>query len=286
MSNHRTGFRRMVISLPQNIGNEVAIDAAAELAEVLNLELLANFIADSTLHELAGFPLRELRLPGEGWQTIDLAEITREMDRAAGIARRLFAAAVGRRAIKTSFDVVPGAEVTASHISAGDIVAIIEPAHPGERITRQFAGLLDAALATAGGILIVPRRIVRSAGPVVALATGAADPGIGPALEITAALKERLILAMPAPAPLAADVVSEARQLGVQIDQVKEGGLIGLFGLTPALTGAKERLRVLTHGRVPQDAYRLFSMLHGVPLLVIEPGRAQLAPKNKEVEAG
>ena len=41
-----------------------------------------------------------------------------------------------------------------SLIRAGDIVAIIEPSHPGERITRQLIGPLNAAFDTAAAILV------------------------------------------------------------------------------------------------------------------------------------
>ena len=157
MTSPRLGFKRMLVGLPQSMAGRAAIDAAADLAEFLHIELLATFIADPTLQGLAGFPaMRELRALDQGWQAIDAAQFARDIDHITDIARQRFAETVRSRSIKTGFDVVAGAEMVASLIRADDIVAIIEPTHPGERITRQFTGVLDAALASAAAILVVP----------------------------------------------------------------------------------------------------------------------------------
>ncbi len=271
MSSSPTGFKRMVVGLPQSMANQQAVDAAVDLAEFLHIELLVTFVADSSLHALAGFStVRELRILDQGWQAIDLAQIKRDIDHAAGVARRRFAEAVRSRTIKTSVNVVTGAEVTASLIRADDIVAIIEPTHPGERITRQFTDLLDAALETAGAILVVPQRIARTAGPVMAVATGPEDTSIHVALEIAAAFKEQLIIVTRLGALVSAEILSDAKQLGVHVEQIAANGLVAdAFALAPFLFRAKERLRVVTRSRVPDDAPRLFSTLQGVPLLVV-----------------
>ena len=139
MSGPGIGFKRMVIGLPQGPVNQAAVDASANLAEFLNIELLATFVADSTLPALAGLSgAREFRALEQGWQAIDRAQITRDIDLAISIARRRFTESVRSRTIKTSFDVLTRAEAIASLIRVDDIVAVIEPAHPGEMITRQF----------------------------------------------------------------------------------------------------------------------------------------------------
>ena len=147
MKGRRTAFRRMVVGLPQSIASNAAVAAAADLAEFLQIELYATFVADPTLLALAELPsVRELRTLGQGWQSIDLAQIMRDIDHAAIAARRGFTESVKSRAIKTSFAVVTDTEAIAALIHADDIVAIIEPRHPAETITRQFTGLVDAAL--------------------------------------------------------------------------------------------------------------------------------------------
>jgi len=279
MSEPRTRFRRMVVGLPQNIADQRAVDAAADLAEFLDLELLATFVADPALLALAELPaVRELRTLEQSWQAIDLAQITRDIDRAASAARQNFAESVKSRALKTSFDVLAGAEAMAGLIRTDDIVAIIEPTHPGETVTRQFRSLLDAGLEMAAAILMLPRRITRTAGPVIALAGDPGDPSIRAALEIAAALKERLIVATRSGAMLPADIRTYAQELGVRFEQITANVLpADAWAQVPPLARSMERLRVITRSSLPDDASRLFSTLAGVPLLVIAPDRRDAA---------
>jgi len=286
MTTSPTGFKRMVVGLPQNLADQAAIVAAADLAEFLQIELLATFVADASLHDLAGFrPVRELRILDQKWQAIDLAQIGREIEDAAGLARRRFAEAVSRRTNKTSFNVIAGAEVLAGLLRADDIVAVIEPTHPGERITRQFSGLLDAALQSAGAVLVVPRRIVRTAGPVMAVANASDDAAIDMALKIAAALKEELVVVTRLGTVLPSALVAEARQLGVVIEQVAASALVA-DASAHFLSRGRERLRVLTRSLLPKDAPRLFSMLNGVPLLVVTPAHSQVRASNREAHGG
>jgi len=273
MTNARIGFKRIVIALPQSTANQAAVDATANLAELLHVELLAAFLADTSLHALAGYPtVRELRTFDQRWHTIDAEQIARDIDYAAGAARRRFIETVRSRNIKSGFNVVTGPEAMSSLISPDDIVAIIEPAHPGERITRQFTDLCDAALETAGGVLVVPRRIAHATGPVVALTTRPEDAGSHAALAIAAALKERLILVTRFGTSPSARILSDANRLGVQVEQLAANGLtVEASSLALSSSRLNERLRVVTRGTLSNDAPRLFSILHGVPLLLVEP---------------
>lgn len=284
MSGPRTRFKRMVVGLPQSIADQGAVDAAADLAEFLHIELLATFVADSTLRALAEMPaVRELRTLEQGWQAIDVAQITRDIDRAAGVARRRFAESVKSRTIKTSFDVLAGAEAIASLIRADDIVAIIEPTHPGESITRQFTGLVDAALETAAAILVVPRQIVRTSGPIMALAANPDDPSIRVAVEIAAALQETLLVVTRPDESLPPDIQTYAQQLGVHVEPIVAGGLpADAWALAPSAGRSMERLRVVSRGHLPDDAPRLFSALRGVPVLVIGPGPTEILMEQEE----
>jgi hypothetical protein len=281
MNGPRTAFKRMVVGLPQGMANNAAVEAAVDLAESLQIELHATFVADSTLLALAELPaVRELRTLGQGWQSIDLEQITRDIDRAASAARRGFTESVKRRAIKTSFDVVAGAEAIAALIRADDIVAIIEPGHPAETITRQFTDLLDAALKSAAAVLTVPRRIVRTTGPILAVAAGPDDPSIGVALKIAAAWKERLIVVTRSRLLLPPEVRSDAEQDGVHVEQIVAGESSSNGSLlAPA---SRERLRVITRSRLSADARRLFSTLQGVPLLVVEPDQVERAVEQED----
>ena len=285
MSNSGVGFKRMVVGLPQGLANQAAIDAAADLAEFLHIELLATFIADATLPTLAGLSgVRELRTLDQGWQAIDRAQITRDIDRAISVARRRFAESVRSRAMKTSFDVLTGAEAIAALIRADDIVAVIEPAHPGERITRQFTGLLEAAFEMAGAILVVPRRIARATGPIVTVASESEDAGIGAALQIAAAFKERLIIVTAAGTRPPLKVLADAEQLGVQVEHIAGSGPLADASSLAGSARFRERLRVLSRSVLTDDAGRLFSSLQGIPLLLIEPGRVATRAAEQKTE--
>ncbi len=276
MSSPRIGFKRMLVGLPQGMANPASVEAAVDLAEFLQIELLATFVADASLLELAGLTAaRELRTLDQEWQPLELARISRDLKSAAGVARRRFADSVKSRTIKTSFDVVAQAQMVASRIRADDIVAIIEPSHPGETITRQCTGLLDAAFASAGAVLVVPTRIARTTGPIMVTASDPEEPSIRAALAVAAALKERLIVVTPPGTRLPIEVLAEAEQLGVLVEHIASGGLRAEASLAvPALARLQERLRIVTRDVLTDWSPRLFSSLQGIPLLVIEPGRA------------
>lgn len=286
MSNGGARFKRMVVGLPQGLANRAAVEAAVQLAELLRIELLATFIADSTLRALAELPtVRELRTWGQQWQPLEPARISQDLEQAAIVARWCFAESAKNRTVKTSFEVVAGAEVIGSLIRVDDIVAIIEPTHPGERITRQFTSLVHAAFETAAGILIVPQRIVRATGPVMAIAAGPADPTIRVALEIASALTERLVVLTRSGALLSPELRTDANQLGVHLEQIAFNGPSGDVSVLRHLSArSKERLRVVTRSELPEDALRLFSMLGGVPLLAVKPDRAERAIEREQHE--
>ena len=281
MSGPGIGFKRMVVGLPQGLASQAAIDAAADLAEFLHIELLATFLADATLPALAGLSgARELRSLEQGWQAIDRAQIAHDINRAISAARRRFAESVRSRAVKTSFDVVTGAEAIASLIRADDIVAVIEPAHPGERVTRQFTGLLEAAFEMAGAVLVVPRRIARTTGPIVTVASDSGGPGLRAALEIAAAFKERLVVVTAAGTHPPLKVLAEAERLGVQVEHIAVSGPLADASSLAASAHLRERLRILSRSILTDDAARLFSSLQGIPLLVIAPSQAAPGAEN------
>jgi hypothetical protein len=271
-------YKRVVIGLPQGLGNLSAAQAAVDFAEFLQLELLAAFITDAALFALADFPaVRELRIFDQQWQPLDVPRISRELEDAATIARKRFDESIASRTVKAAFDVLSGVEAIPALLRAGDIVAIVEPSHPGESITRQFTALVDAAFETAAAILIVPRRVARTSGPILALASSTDDASIRVALQIAAAAKERLIVVAPAGALLPPEITAEAERLGVSVEQLAASETEA-FAPTPLLMSSqsRERLRVISR-QLLDGAPRLFSMLHGVPLLAVESEHTALA---------
>ena len=115
-------YKRVVIGLPQGLGNLSAAQAAVDFAEFLQLELLAAFITDAALFALADFPaVRELRIFDQQWQPLDVPRISRELEDAATIARKRFDESIASRTVKAAFDVLSGVEAIPALLRAGDI---------------------------------------------------------------------------------------------------------------------------------------------------------------------
>jgi len=274
MNELRSPWKRLVIGLPPGLADRAGIDAAVQLAESLNIDLLATFIADASVLALAAMPgLRELRALEQEWQLLDPARLSRDIEQAIDFARRRFAESVSGRTIKTGFDVLSGAEAIRSIVGPGDILAVIEPGHPAERIARQFTGLVEAAFEVAGAILFIPRRIAQKTGPIVTDALSSKHPEIRIALEIAAACKERLIVVDPSDAGLPIELPAQAKRLGIEIDRVAVG--VPWADESPLLSFGhlRARLRVLTRRPMLRDPQQIFSLLQGIPLLLIEPRR-------------
>lgn len=262
----------MVVGLPHGLTHRAGIEAAAELAEWLEIELLATFVADSALPALAAMPgLRELRTLEQEWQSIDAERMSRDIEQAVALARRHFAESVSSRAIKTGFDVLTSAEAIGSIIRPDDILVIIEPAHPAERIARQFTELLDVAFSIAGAALFIPKRITQTAGPIVTEVSGPEDPGIRVALQVAAASGERLIVVGPSETGRPIELPAELKQRGVEIEYVAGALPWGDKSLPGRPGRLRPRLRIAFRGTISGDAHSLFSSLQGTPLLLIKP---------------
>ena len=116
---------------------------------------------------------------------------------------------------------------------------------------------------------------MRTTGPILAVAAAAEDPSIGVALRIAAASKERLIVMTLPGVPLSPLVASNAKRGWRSCGAHRcWGAVVQRLVLAPPM---RERLRVVTRTKQFADARRLFSTLHGVPLLVIEPDQAEPA---------
>lgn len=266
-------FKRMVVGLPQSLPNFGSCSVAADLAERLNIQFLAALIADASVRALVDSPAaRELRLLERNWQTIDRSRMLEDLESAAAIARRLVAESTKGRSLDARFDIIQDVDAIGSLIQADDLVVVIDPAHPGERITRQFTCFLGAAVRTAAAVLVLPTQAVRTAGPVVAFATGSQDPSLRIGLQVASALRERLIVEVAGGLPLSSDILLEAHRLGVAVEQLPA------MPLTPhasamALSSDRlnERLRVVTHSRTLDEIARLFWTARGIPLMIIHP---------------
>ena len=271
----RIEFKRMILGLPQSAGDYPLVGATVKLAEMLQMHLVAMFADDRSLMHVAGLPFaRELRPLGGGWQSIDVGQLTAEFERSSAAARRLFGEVVRNCRVETSFRVEQGtaADIIASLATAEDIVVVIEPTNPAERVTQQFIRLMDAAFRTSASVMIVPCRIARLSGPIVALASGPEDPSIEAAAGIANAAREKLIIVGPAERFTPNSSLSQAIETaGGRMEFAPTTALPNVAKLAGELQRWNERLLVMSRGVLDDVQVPTLASLRSIPVVVIEP---------------
>jgi len=269
-------FKRLVLGL-QPSAPDRAMRLAVDLAGLLHVDLLGLFLEDPALRNLAGIPFaRELRALGGGWHPIDLDRMSHDLDLAARSIERLFTEAVSRLPTKCRFEIVrgPTSETIASISRSGDIVIVAEPVSPAERATQSFAGLIEAAFRSAAAVLIVPPRIARAAGAIVAIAAAPDDPSVEAAAAIALAAKENLILL-----ECGERGYDEARlrelvdSTGLAVRRAAAGtaSLADAAACAHAFRMVQERLVVMTRRADTSEVAPSIASNRRVPVLVIEP---------------
>lgn len=277
MPSESHSFKRLVLGL-QLSAPDRAMRFAAELAKLLDLDLLGLFLEDSGLREFAGIPFaRELRPLGGGWRSLDVDQLTHDLEISIRGVERSFAQAVKDLARRSQFEVTRGPvrEVLGSMSGTGDIVMIVEPASAAARVSAQFAGLIEAAFRSTAAVLLVPPRIVRTKGPIVAIATAAGDPSIMAAAAIAVAAKETLVV-IEAGKQVRGKVETSrlATDTGLTVQRIVGGELSpDPHACLEVMRALQERLVVMA--RTPFDGAiaSAIGAARQVPVLVIEPER-------------
>lgn len=250
---------------------------AVELADLLHLELLGLFLEDSSLRDLASIPFsREFRPLGGGWHALDLDRLSHDLELAARSIERKFMDAAKRLPAGCQFEVARGpmAKTFASVSRSDDIVMIVEPQSPADRVTRQFSWLQEAALQSAAAVMLVPSRIARTKGAVVAIATSPDDPSIHAAAAIALAAKEELVVIEAdghdtddaRVRKLAADT-----GLAVKHVAVPSLGLADPAASALAFRQIEARLIVMTRGAFADGTASAIAAARRIPVLVVEP---------------
>ena len=276
MSKEPHSFKRLVLGL-QPSSPDRTMQLAVELADLLHLDLFGVLLEDTSLHDLASIPFaREFRPLGGGWHTIDLDRLSHDFELAARSIERMFTDAAKRLATRYQFEVVRGpmAKTFASISRTDDIVMIVEPLSPAERATQQFSWLLEAAFRSAAAVMLVPPHIVRTKGPVVAIAASPNDPSISAAAAIAVAAKEELVI-IEADGHDADDprIRTLAADTGLTIKRVAATKLALPDPATcaQAFRQMQERLVVMTRGAFADGVASTIAAARRVPVLVVEP---------------
>jgi hypothetical protein len=240
MSKAKPDFKRMLLKLPHDRQDYAAVKIVAELAELFDVDLIGTYVEDLSLRGFAGSPnVREFR--AGTWQPFSSEQLAQDVAFAAREAERLFLKNAGRHRPKLSFNLAK--EVSSREAGTEDIIVVIEPDSAIERATYQFMEWLETAFRSTCSILLVPGHAKRRSGPVIAIASGPADPAIAAALAIASSGKERLILIPSQPSLALSPVLENARMAGVTIS-LAEAVFHGGNTLLP--TSMKGRLLVMS----------------------------------------
>jgi RES domain-containing protein len=277
MPEQARSFKRIVLGLQPSAADHT-LQLAVELADLLHLDLLGLLLEDTSLRDFARIPFaRELRPLGGGWHAIDLDQLSHDFDVAARSIERMFTETAKRLATNYQFEVAHGplAKIFASVPQSGDIVMIVEPLNPAERASQQFAWLLDAAFRSTAAVMLVPPRIARTKGPVVAIAASPDDPSMHTAATIAAALKEELVI-IEADGRQADETRLPAPPTGLTVRRVAaaKAALPDPATCAQAFRQTEERLVVMSRGAFEDTVASTIASARRVPVLVVEPPEA------------
>ncbi len=195
MGSPKPEFRRMIVGLPRSPRDYGAVSVTAEFANIFGTHLVGTFYEERRLLEFAALPAaREFR--HGSWHPLSVDRLERELSALAREAELSFLAVVSRCRAAASFTrgKDPAEETIFADAGADDIIAIIEPKSPLERVTHQFTQLVAAAFKASSSILLVPDRPLPAAGPIVVVADDGSDPALDVALAISAATGDPLIV--------------------------------------------------------------------------------------------
>jgi hypothetical protein len=249
-------FKRVVLGLDHS-ASRTGLPFAVELSKLLGLDLCSFFAKEESLIALGGFPFaREFRPLGRGWGPIDVEQLARDLDSAAAAAQRAFFEAAEGLQPSGRFEVVSGAlpEALQSVLRGGDVVIVSEPAGPMQPAFSP--SLIEAALrSTAAAVTLVPRRLVRRTGPIIAIAAQPADISIDAAGAIAAAAGERLLV-LEGPESLAE----------IRPDSSSEPATARAARLQPL----RERLIVAARGIFDEVVLARLVATRQVPILVVQ----------------
>jgi hypothetical protein len=283
-------FKRLVLGLQPRAPDQT-MRLAVELAQLLNLELLGVFLEDTSLQNLACIPFaREFRPLGGGWHPIDVGQWSHDLELAAQSAERMFAETAKHLRTQFRFEVARGpmAATIATVSQTSDIVVIGEPVSAAERVTQQFSWLIQAAFRSAAAVMVVPSRIARARGLIVAIAMAPDDPSIAVAANIARAANEEMVVV-----DVCEKAIGEARvralagAKGLAIRHIISGRIAGVdaASLVHALRPLNERLVIMTRRASDGQVASTIATERKVPVLLLEPlelPTANIGPMARE----
>jgi hypothetical protein len=263
-------FGRMVLALPHSSLDYPAVEVVAELAECLGVQCVGTFIVEPAVASLGSrYGAQELRSIVEGWRPVEGESLAREIALAAESARQKFAAVVRKNATEGTFHLLQGGanQAFSSLVRRDDIVAMIEPRHPADRITHQFRNVIRTAFDVSSFVMLVPSRILRKQGTIAAVAASPNDPAIRVAADIAAQMKEALLIINTSGKPISRAVLPTDERRARIIDSTAKGRPLEA-SVPDDLTNAGERLIVARRTLLDVAGTRAVADRRGVPVLL------------------
>jgi hypothetical protein len=269
-------FKRVLFGLHQRAVDRASIDLAAELAALLGLDMLGLYLQEPHLARLAELPFaREFDLPARTWRPIDVERYAREYEASAFAARQLFVATAATRGVTCEFEIASAgaAQAIRSFSHSSDIVVVAEPMGAADRVVGLYPEFAASAIRSEGAVLMLPPRVARKHGAIVAIARTSGDPSIDVARSIAAAANERLVV-----------LFSDKSQAGAAAGETSPGqfekislpasALASVQALSAILDRLGERMIVLMRGTLgagDESLLKDLGALRRIPVLILEP---------------
>jgi nucleotide-binding universal stress UspA family protein len=151
-------IRRILVALDASRHSLAALEAASELADALQAELVGIFVEDVNLLSLAGLPFaHEVRYLSDVARPLDSPSMERELRIQAEQARQTLAGVAERRQLRWSFRVVRG-QVTAELLTAAqeaDLLALGRASWASTRRVRLGATAREVAAQALQPVLLL-----------------------------------------------------------------------------------------------------------------------------------
>jgi hypothetical protein len=269
------GRARLLLDLCHIAHDQEAIATVAELARLLQRDLLGIYVEDEAVQRLATLPFaRELRLPSQAWSALDPAQLDAEFRSAAERLRALLRQQASRFNVPSEFHTVRAdpAGYVAGISGGADVVVLAVPREASARACGSFAAAWRAAIGSPATTLLLPPRLARRRGPVAAVLGAGAEQRARAAASLAAATGENLV-ALVQDSEAADRSLGEAGRSAGRAEQRLSVRMLGepsVEALLRALDGVGERLLMLDRRFVRDAAWQEAAKLseaRGVPLL-------------------
>lgn len=269
---------RFAVGVCGSLPGRQAIELAAEMARLLSAQMTALIFEDGASDALGSLPFaREFVTGPDAWQEIGVQDIAARRAFSRRRAQALFAEVASSRGVPASVQTIAGSGATdiAHAIAQFDFVVLNTPERAGEWMLLPFAALADATLQARATTLILPPRLRRKHGPIVAIVDRDDKRAIELAGRLARASEDALILLVAGLEDLALDIgrlsqIAEVPQQRLRVVAIDEAEFEAIMRTLDAIG---ERALVIgrrflsDHGL--QRLLRL-AMSRGVP--VMSPG--------------